>query len=414
MASPPWIYRLAIRILSPLLVFYTLFRAYKDGGKRYLHERFGFYANNKKSTGAPVESARRWIHAASVGEVLTVLPLIKAISDPLLVTTMSPTGAAVLDQQNLKHVQHAFLPLDFPGACHRFFKNSRVEQGWIVETEIWPWLYASARRHQVALTIINGRLSDKTSQQAHGLLAKTYYRALRGVRVLARSEADTQRFIQLGAEHVQTAGNLKYARSNSNHRDPIAALIDRPYILAASTHEDEEKQLAFAWLSTKEKLVAPVLFVIAPRHPDRAAQIIKELTTIGLTCSRRSCQEAVNTSTEIYIADTLGEMQAWYANAQACFVGGSLIERGGHNVLEPARLECPIVTGPHTFNFDDIIQPMLADEALLVADNANEVITRLSHMATARSDYQQMIDKARTHADYCESVLEKYLQLLSV
>ena len=407
--APLWLYRSLIRLLSPALLAYTLWRARKDGGKRYLTERFGFF----KARDSPASAAQKWIHAASVGEVLTVLPLLKTLREPLLVTTMSPTGASVLLQQNLAHVRHVYLPLDFPGACHRFFQHANLKSGWIVETEIWPWLYACARMHRVPLTIINARLSDKTMAHADGILAKIYRRALAEVRVLARSQEDARRFETLGSMSVTTVGNLKYAGPSEGHtNEPEQALIGRHYVLAASTHDDEEWQLAKAWQRAFATQQAAPLLVIVPRHPERGNNIRKQLADLGMRCCLRSLQETITSDTEIYVADTLGEMQAWYTHAIACFVGGSLIERGGHNILEPARLGCPVVVGRHTFNFNDIVEPMHECHAVHMADDAHGVVEFLKQAAAAPHDYTSMREKARSQASLYEGIADKYLQLL--
>ena len=399
-----------IRLLSPFLLGYTAWRAYKDGGKRYLTERLGVYSAYNPETNKP----QLWIHAASVGEVLTVLPLLRAIHEPLLITTMSPTGAAVLLQQSLSNVRHVYLPVDFPGACRRFFQYTEIKRGWIVETEVWPWLYAHARNENVALTIINGRLSNKTSKQSKGILAGTYRRALQGVRVLTRSQEDTKKFIALGADSVETVGNLKYAGSDLAGTDKQAQTLSaRPYVLAASTHEDEEYQLAKAWHKVLADEHPRPLLVIVPRHPERGNSICKQLTSLGIRCSMRSLHEIIPSDTQVYIGDTLGEMQAWYTHAIACFVGGSLIERGGHNVLEPARLGCPIVVGRHTFNFDDIVKPMQEQKALQVADDAQDVVEFLRGVAAQPHAYVPMSEKARNQATLSVGILGKYLQLLS-
>ena len=408
--APPWLYRSLIRLLSPALLVYTLWRARKDGGKQYLTERFGFYTiHNSQAT-----AAQRWIHAASVGEVLTVLPLLKSVHEPLLVTTMSPTGANVLSQQNLEHVHHVYLPLDFPGACQRFFRHANIKSGWIVETEIWPWLYAHAYRQHVPLTIINGRLSDKTMAHADGLLAKIYRRALSQVSVLARSQEDASKFESLGSMSVTTVGNLKYAATDVQHTEKSERpLIDRPYVLAASTHYDEEWQLAKEWQQAFAGQQRAPLLVIIPRHPERGNSIRKQLADISMPCGLRSLQEPVTANTAVYIGDTLGEMQAWYSHAMACFVGGSLIARGGHNILEPARLGCPVVVGRHTFNFDDIVEPMRESSAVHVADDASDVVEFLKQVASAPQNYRTMREKALSQAQLYEGISAKYLQLLS-
>ncbi len=402
------------------MALYTLLRARKDGGRSYLYERFGLYPQshpNSISTDGVI-----WIHAASVGEVFTVLPLIKAVNTKLLVTTTTPTGAKVLSDKRLAHVEHCYLPVDLPGACQRFFKHHAIREGWIVETEIWPWLYACANQNDAGLTIINGRLSPKTSSQANGLLATTFRRALQGVAVLARSEDDATRFVNLGASHslVSVTGNLKYAHPDAGQSDEKpAVLINRPYVLAASTHDDEEQQLAVAWSSRPTDSAQAVearddpLLVIVPRHAERGATIQKQLAGMGIQAALRSSNETVNSGCSIYIADTLGELQAWYSYALACFVGGSLIERGGHNILEPARLGCPVAVGPHTSNFADVIDTFSKNDALVILDDAAQVIEFMHNAITDQNTLQAMAQRARLHAQKSEAVLTVYLEALT-
>ena len=396
---------------TPAIFVYTLLRARKDGGKRYFAERLGNYTRGK---GAKTDAPFRWVHAASVGEVITVLPLLKALDEPVMVTTTTPTGAAVLLQQKLSHVQHHYLPVDFGGACDRFFSRFNIRSGWIVETEIWPWLYAHARNHNIPLSIINARLSDKTSAHATGIMASTFARALAGVTIFARTENDAQRYQALGAERtrIHTVGNMKYANSQPDKTaTPSAALLQRPYLLCASTHEDEELQLAQVWC--KQTIDQKILLVIAPRHPERGVAIEKQLMAAGIQCSLRSRDEHVADDAQVYIADTLGELPIWYEHAIACFVGGSLIERGGHNVLEAARAGCPVSVGPHTFNFSDIMQALLEHQAVHVAHDAQEVIDFFNRASSDADAYGDMADIARQCAKQFDDVLGAYLQKLT-
>jgi len=401
-----------------LVLAYTCWRAYRDGGKRYLKERLGLYrSSDKKAIKDP--QARIWIHAASVGEVFTVLPLLKAIETPILLTTMTPTGAQVLAQQQLPHVQHQYLPLDFAGACHRFFQHTNICEGWVVETEIWPWLYASARMHGVPLSIINGRLSNKTSSHADGVMASAFRRALQDVRILARSEDDARRFLELGAaeESISTIGNLKYADEvgrNVAKSGQVPRLMTSPYVLAASTHDDEEIQLALAWSKQTDSASSTTVLVLVPRHPERGATIQKQLASHGINAVLRSQQPTPDLQTPVYIADTLGELQAWYTHAIACFVGGSLIERGGHNMLEAARAGCPIVTGPHTFNFTDIVKLLLAEDAIRVVTSADEVIGFFNQVLHDRDSFNLMTQRADRLAQQSQDVLQRYVEVLGV
>ena len=413
--TPPWSYRVLVRLLSPLLAGYTLWRAWKDGGMRYWWQRLGVFSlprdQAESSSSADVQL---WVHAASVGEVITVLPLIKEwqarTGDKVLITTGTPTGAAVLEKQAIDGIRHQYLPVDFPGACQRFVNQLPARTGWIVETEIWPWLYASCDRAGIALTIINGRLSSRTSTQSKGLLRSSYRRALSNVQVLARSQQDVDNFTALGTPrtHVQLIGNLKY--TDAPGKVVSHSPISRDYVLAASTHDDEELQLAGLWL---QRAARDDLLVIVPRHPERSSSILRELTALGAKVSLRSRNQLPAPDEQIYLADTLGELQVWYPFASACFVGGSLITRGGHNMLEPARYNCPIIVGPHTENFDDIMQLLQQSNAIQIAHTPEDVIHFLLEAAQGRADNGMMASRARQVALDSQNVLQRYLAALS-
>ncbi len=412
--TPTRRYQMLVVILSPLLALYTAWRTLKDGGTRYFLQRFGFgYSHSIGNAAASPPTL--WIHAASVGEVFTVLPLIQRIKQPLLVTTMSPTGAAVLQQQQLSHVKHVYLPLDFPGACRRFFKKMNIHEGWIVETEIWPWLYSSAYSQSVPLTIINARLSERTSSQSKGLLASTYARALEDVSILARTAQDATGFANLGATttSISVVGDLKYAKPDTQPTQSAhEPLSTRPYVLAASTHDNEELQLAQQWDQQLATINPDTLLVIVPRHPERGAAIIKALSEAGINAALRSQKSSIPENCQVYIADTLGELQAWYSQAIACFVGGSLIARGGHNMLEPARANCPIVVGTHTFNFHEIMDSLIDRQAIVIAKDAREVVSFFNEALNDTEAYTAMAQRASEQARRFENIVDAYLEKL--
>lgn len=410
-SSPPWFYRILVRSLSPLLLAYTAWRAAKDGGWKYFAERLGFYRASENSSDA---HERLWVHAASVGEVITVLPLVNAWlknnGKDVLFTTGTPTGAAVLNKQNNPRIQHQFLPIDFPGACRRFLKQANVQQGWIVETEIWPWLYAIAANQNISISIINGRLSDKTSKQQNSILGKSYKHALTKVQVLARSEEDLNKFLSLGADtqRVTVAGDLKYASDElSLASEPV---LGRDFVLAASTHADEEVRIAKSWMSARQD---NTLLVIAPRHPERSTGIDEQLREQGYAVVRRTAEKSLTVNHDIYIADTLGELSLFYQFAKAAFVGGSLIERGGHNIMEPARYACPTVVGQHTHNFDDMVARMLDENALSVAKDENDVAAFFVEACEGNNKLLASAQRAQlvAIADQ-QAVMDSYLALL--
>ena len=368
-AAVPLRYRALLAALALPMLGYTLWRALRDGGWRYLWQRLGF--------GLPRLQRPIWLHCASVGEVNAALPLLDGLlarypDAPLLVTSNTPTGAAVLARRCGERVRHAYLPLDFRFAARRFLRHCRPRCGLIVETELWANLYRAAAERGVPLAIVNGRLSARTLD-AGGLLRPLLRPALRSClrnvdRVLARGAADAAGFRQLGApdERVRVLGNLKFAAA----AQPLAATprpIERRYWLAASTHDDEELQLA----RIRRELGRDELLVIAPRHPERREAILRQLAPLGLDVAVRSRGEPIAADTQLYLADTLGELAGFIAHAELVFMGGSLIPRGGQNLLEPARAGVAIICGPHMENFADELARLRAADALRqVADAA--------------------------------------------
>ena len=411
--NPPWRYRILLRLLSPILLGYTLWKTAKGGGFRYLKERLGFY--NAKPTATHTSQNSLWVHAASVGEVITVLPLVKSwlrsVEDGhVLLTTGTPTGHQILLKQAIAGITHQYLPIDFSNACNRFLSQANISQAWIVETEIWPWLYSQCKRRNINLTIINGRLSNKTSKQTTGILASSYQGALQNIRVLARTSEDAKRFIALGAsaDNVTIAGDLKYATGNLT--SDAKPFISQPYVLAASTHADEELRIAEAW---RELNKGSTLLVIAPRHPERGIVVYQELIKKGFSVALRSADEIPQTACDIFIVDTLGELPILYQYAMGTFVGGSLIERGGHNLIEPAQFACPTVVGPHTFNFSDIVARLHKNSALHICHTAAEVASFLVAASNDSPELKNMGKRAQASIEADRlTTLETYQNLL--
>jgi 3-deoxy-D-manno-octulosonic-acid transferase len=312
-----------------------------------------------------------WLHAASVGETLSVLPLLQALAArapdlALLVTTGTVTAAGLLRQRLdpalAGRVIHRFVPLDVPAWAARFLEGWRPDAGVFVESELWPNLIAAARRRGIPLALVNARLSERSARRwrhARGLARDL----LGGFRlVLAQSEGDAARLRALGAEGARCPGNLKEA-APPLPADPAALaalrgmLEGRRVFLAASTHPGEEAMVVAA-----HRALAPrhpgLLSIIAPRHPERGPAVAAEAA--GLPVVRRAAGGVPEREIEVYVADTLGELGLFYRLAELCLVGGSLVPHGGQNPLEPARLGCPILLGPHCWNFTDAVARLLA------------------------------------------------------
>lgn len=409
MSRPPASYRIASIALALPFGGYTVARALRDGGGDYLRERLGRVAARGDR---PL-----WIHCASVGEIIAALPLVAALRahgiGPLLLSTNTPTGRRVAEARAPHGVGCVYLPLDRPGPVRRFLGRVRPRAAIVLETELWPWLFAGAAARDVPIVIVNGRLSPRT-REAPSWLRTAVSACLRQVAaVLARSDNDAAGFRALGApaERVQTIGNLKLAAPGV----PAGEAIDlgRRFVLAASTHDDEEAQLARAWSAGG---AGDALLVIAPRHPERGADVAARLRELGLQVARRSDGDAVSPETDVYLADTLGELPALIAGAELVIMGGSLIPRGGQNVLEPARAARPIITGPHMDNFRDETEALERAGALCRAPDAEAVVATAVAILADPSRRESMgvhgAEVLRSGADMAERYRRALAQVL--
>ena len=385
------IYRFFFLMLAPLILGHTLWQAVKFRDGQYLRERFGFIPRFRDES--------LWLHAASVGEVQALIPLLIQIQQhypdkTLVVSTATPTGARAVKRFS-DRLHHVYLPIDWNGAVRRFLKRLNPACAIIMETEIWPHLYRQCQRRGHPVTIINGRISQRTLG-APGWLRRLYDRALGQTRaVLARSETDAKAFIELGVDprHIEVIGNIKFAAA-----PPAAEPVDleRPYVLAASTRNGEEKLIVDAWLQTPEQRG---LLVIAPRHPQRLPKILAELYSLKLNIAVRSHGDAITDETQIYIADTLGELLSLIAGARWVFMGGSLVKKGGQNILEPAALGKALAFGPSMENF--------ADEARLLLDNgAARQVADVEQLAVLMGEWMDDSEQLTTLGQKARSMLE--------
>ncbi|HEX4872725.1 MAG TPA: lipid IV(A) 3-deoxy-D-manno-octulosonic acid transferase [Nevskiaceae bacterium] len=335
--------------------------------RQRIGERFGAVA-------AAPGGVAVWVHAVSVGESLAALPLIRALVDrhgegQVWVSTTTPTGSERVQAALGPRVRHSYAPYDLPGAVVRFLDRVRPRQVVVMETELWPNLFHQLRRRDIPLWIANARLSPRSYrgyQRLRGALAE----ALRGVRVLAQSEADAERFRALGAVTVEALGNLKFdvevPAAQQAAGAALRARLGAGFVwVAASTHEGEE---ALA-LAAHQRLLAEqpqARLILVPRHPQRFEAVAARIRASGLSSARRSQGEAPDAAV-VLLGDSMGEMFVYLAAADLAFVGGSLATAGGHNVLEPAALGRPVLFGPAMDNF------LAARDLLLQAGAAEEV-----------------------------------------
>jgi len=402
-------YRIIIFLLWPVLFLYTLKITLRDKSSRYFFQRLGFSYADKNINNKSIY----WIHCASVGEVNTYMPLHHKLIEQLpdthfIITTNTTTGASTIDKHNAARTTHCYLPVESGFAIKRFLNSYKPTRCLIMETEIWPLLYKHCARKNISISIINARLSHRTLNANHWIKG-IYKNSLKQVnKILCKSEQEVIHFKQLGAtdEQLSSTGNLKFALSaGSNTTKPIS-LSARPFCLAASTHNNEEQQLARLWT----ELETSTLLVIAPRHPNRSEQIQKQLNELNINYAVRSKQQAISDTTQIYIADTLGELTDFMAGAEFVFMGGSLIPHGGQNILEPARLGKTIVCGPHMYNFTDEVELLKSNNACIQVNDIKELKTTFTQLL--KSPNSSMGTIAKQVLSQQGKVLENYLATL--
>ncbi len=326
-----------------------------------------------------------WIHAVSVGEVEACRPLVKALQleypeHQLLITTMTPTGSARVKLLFSDLVAHCYLPYDIPFFIRRFLSRSNPKFGIIMETEIWPNLLHVCQQQKIPLVLANARMSER-SAKGYARFASFTKSTLQNLSLIAaQGQDDKKRFQQLGAESkkVHIIGNLKYEINlPASLKEQASAMRDmwdtnRPVLVAASTHEGEEEMLLNAARQIRAHFT-DLLLIIVPRHPERFDRVAALALKSGVKTLRRSEHRPCPSDTQVLVVDTMGELPLFYATSDIAFVGGSLVPHGGHNILEPAILGRPVITGPHFFNFSDITKQFLAAKAALQVENTEEL-----------------------------------------
>ena len=381
-----FLYRLLLYLALPLLAARLLWRAWRD--RRYftnLPARLGIGIEHCPPGGV-------WLHAVSVGEVNAAAPLVHHLlarhpQMRITITTMTPTGADRVRALFDERVMHCWLPYDYPGAARRFLRARQPRLGVVMETEIWPNFIHACARAKMPLMYVNVRLS-KRSHRGYRRFRRLIAPTLRRVaHFAAQSQADAARLIELGAppNTISVTGNLKFdiapkasivEMAHSVRRDLGA---DRPVWIAGSTHDGEEAQVLDAFTRVQRRFAA-LLLVIAPRHPHRFAQVLRLCRQRNFRVVLRSEAAQAPPDAEVYIADSMGELPMLLAASDVAFIGGSLTEVGGHNVLEPAAVGVPVVFGRYMFNFTEIANLLLAHDAGIQINNADELAKAIARL----------------------------------
>ena len=366
---------------SPVAFAIVLWRGLRN--RRYweaLSERFGF--------GKTYASPTIWVHAVSLGEVTAAAPLIRALRTrqpqcPLILTTATPTGRARAQALFGDSIAVRFLPYDLPGSMRRFVDRVNPRVAIIMETELWPNLFDQCRRRGVPVVLASARLSPKSVARYRTFRALFRPMFAGGTLVAAQSEEDAERFITIGADRSRTRviGNVKFdmdidpAMVYRAHELRLAIFSSRPVWIAGSTHAGEE-ELVLTAHAALETQIPGALLLLVPRHPQRFDSVAELLKRRGVRFERRSSM-GLAPDAQVLLVDTVGELTMLYAAADVAFVGGSLIPVGGHNLLEPAALGVPVITGPYQANGADIARVLLEQGAAVQVADARQLTDAL-------------------------------------
>ena len=365
------------------------------------------------------------MHAVSVGEVNAATPIINRLLDQyshyqIIVTTVTPTGAVTLEQHFGKDIKHLYLPYDLPYSVKRFLNIIKPSVLITMETEIWPNLYHACQCSDIPILIINARLSEKSSK-GYRMVSSLMKQTLMKVDVIAaQTKNDAERFISFGAykNKVYVTGNLKFdisiphsiteqAQSLKRHFS-----VNRPVWIAASTQEGEEEIVLGAHKRVLKKYPDAIL-ILAPRHPDRVNKVATLCDAADVNYIKRTDEQNFSLDNNVYLLDTLGELQLHYAASQLAFVGGSLVKTGGQNMMEPASLGVPIISGIHTYNFTEITELLSEQGALLLVSNEEELANEVCELLSDANRRHNIGEKGRQVIEANKGNIDRLMEIIT-
>jgi 3-deoxy-D-manno-octulosonic-acid transferase len=414
-------YSFTFYLLLPLILFYFLWRSRREPGyRKRWHERFG--------AGPAVAPGGIWLHVASFGEAQASRQLVENLLKqypqlPLTLTCITPTGSECIRQLWGERVAHAYLPFDTPMAVTRFLDRVQPRLALVLETEIWPSLYAACASRRIPLLMVSARMTEAALARFGRFPGISLLRDTLGCTagILAQTESDAERYRRAGApaEQVQVVGNLKFdfcldpsfASRAQVLREGWGAA--RPVWIAASTHEGEETIVLEAHARLRKHL-PDLLLVLVPRHPQRFDAVAGLCAAAGWVTARRSRGETGDTRSAIVLVDTIGELNLFYATADVAFVGGSLVPVGGHNLLEPAALAMPILVGPHMHEQAQMTELLLASGGVRTVRNVDELTGAVGDYLASSARRHQAGDAARQVIEQNRGALTRVLAQVAV
>ncbi|AMO57935.1 3-deoxy-D-manno-octulosonic acid transferase [Endozoicomonas montiporae] len=420
-------YSTLLYLATPLVMLRMFLRGRKAPAYRQRwRERFGFFP------ALPQDKPVIWVHSVSVGETIASAPLVTELLERyprhrILITTMTPTGSdrvkALYNHLIGDRIEHVYCPYDLPDAQMRFFNRVRPELALMIDTELWPNTIAACHKRNIPVVIVNARLSERSARGYARLKGLVSTMLKQTTMVACQNKDDGERFIQLGLpeQQLDITGSVKFDLSVSPELKEAGKQLKERWsaelgytplvITAASTHEGEDQPIldAFNQLQANHK---NLLLILVPRHPERFDPVFELAVNNQCHVVRRSEQQPLSPSTQVLLGDTMGEMMTFFAASDIAFVGGSLIERGGHNMLEPAVLGLPVLSGPHVFNFQDISDSLVKAGGMQLVDSAEQLADSIDRLMTDKQHYQTMSDSAAEFVASNRGALQRTLTLI--
>ncbi len=411
------LYTILFYLLVPIILLRLLWRSLRAPAyrRRWL-ERFGIFPSFSVDQSL-------WIHAVSVGEVQAAERLVRRLLEsypelPLVITTTTPTGSDRVGTLFGDSVLHVYVPYDIPVILKGFIRRARPCLLVMMETEIWPNMLAVCEKRGIPTILANARLSTKSAAKYAKWPEFTRDTFGRIGLVAAQSRADAERFVQLGVaqDRISVTGSMKFdAKLPASLLERSEVLRrewgDRPVWVAASTQEGEDELV----LAAHRHICAAVpgaLLILVPRHPERFDKVYVLCKRGGLNCVRRSSGDNCGADVEVFLGDTMGELSMFLAAADTAFVGGSLIKRGGQNVLEPAALGKPVVFGPHMYNFASISELLLEQDAARVVTDAEGLAQVIGQWLTDASERSRVGENGRRVVEENQGAMERLFALI--
>ena len=404
-------------LLLPYMTYWTMRAVVNKSYRHKLGQRFF-------GIGFPRLERSIWIHAVSVGEVVAAAPLIRRLKErypqySMLVTTVTPTGAARVEAMFGDSVVHSYIPFEILFAVNRFFASTKPSIALIMETEIWPNLYHGCGIRDIPLVLVSARISPKSVGNYRKMLSLFRETLSHGIVIAAQSNADADRFLLLGAspDRTRVTGNIKFDievpadlrdRGEAFRRETFG---ERPVWVAASTHDGEETLVLDAHAKLLEDHPDLVL-ILVPRHPERFPVVRDMLNKRDIEFVARTDDRDFSPASSVYLGDTMGELTLFYAASDLGFVGGSLVPIGGHNLLEPAAIGLPVLTGPHVYNAQDIADRFVAEQACRVVNDADELRRTIAELVDDPAAAKALGDNGRRIVEKNRGALARLLVLV--